>query len=89
MRRAAKGETVTEDREKTSGEDREQNIDDVEGHSLPGSLVGQTAGQHIDATDDDEPDVEAHSLPGMTGGEPSDSLIGANTGEPTDQNTGG
>jgi hypothetical protein len=86
MRHAARGETVTEDREKTSGEDREQNIDDVEGHSLPGSLVGQTAGQQVGAADDDEPDVEGHALIGANTGEPSDSLIGANTGEPTDAN---
>jgi hypothetical protein len=64
MRDAARGETVTEDREKTAGEDREANIKDVEGHSLPGNLVGQAAGQQIDAADDDEPDVEGHSLPG-------------------------
>ena len=76
---------VTEDREKNSGEDREANIKDVEGHSLPGSLVGQTAGQHVEAADDDEPDVEGHAVIGAnTGGEPTDSLIGANTSEPTD-----
>lgn len=54
---------MTEDRDKNIDE-AEKNIDEVEGHSLPGNLVGQTAGQHITATDDDEPDFEGHSLPG-------------------------
>jgi hypothetical protein len=58
-------ERMTEDREKTSGEDREQTAEDVEGHSLPGQQVGQTAGANVAHTDDDEPDVEGHSLPGQ------------------------
>ena len=36
---------MTEDREQTSGEDREQNVEDVEGHGY----IGQTAGQQIGA----------------------------------------
>jgi hypothetical protein len=66
---------MTEDAKKTSGEDREQNIDeDVEGHSLPGQNVGQNIGQNVGhSDDDDEPDVEGHSLPGQN--------VGQNTGQ--------
>jgi hypothetical protein len=59
---------MTEDREKTSGEDREQTAEDVEGHSLPGQQAGQAAGANVAHTDDDEPDVEGHSLPGQQAG---------------------
>ena len=78
---------MTEDREQNPSEDREQNADDVEGHNLTGGLVGQAAGQQVSAADDDDPDVEGHALVGQNaGGEPSGSLIGSNTGEPTDSN---
>jgi hypothetical protein len=77
---------VSEDREQNTNEDREANIKDVEGHSLTGNLVGQTAGQQVDAADDDEPDVEGHSLIGANTAEPTDTNIGANTSEPTDAN---
>jgi hypothetical protein len=80
---------VTEDREKTAGEDREANIDEVEGHNLPGSLVGQAAGQQVDAADDEEPDVEGHALVGQNADETEQhagAQIGANTSDPTDAN---
>jgi hypothetical protein len=84
-----KEKQVTEDREQTSGEDREQNIDDVEGHGFVGQTTGQAgAGQQITATDDDDPDVEGHTMIGANV-EPSDQVIGANTPEPSDQQTGG
>ena len=35
---------MTEDREQTSGEDRDQNVGDVEGHSLRGQNIGQNVG---------------------------------------------
>ena len=88
---------MTEDREQTSGEDREQyggdpeqNVDDVEGHGFIGQTgAGQAgAGQQITATDDDDPDVEGHTMIGANV-EPSDQVIGANTPEPSDQQTGG
>jgi len=79
---------VTEDREQTSGTDREQYDgdreqwgDEVEGH---GFTPQAGAGQQISATDDDDPDVEGHSFIGQTTGQ----QIGANTPEPTDQQTG-
>ena len=79
---------MTEDREQTSGEDREQNVEDVEGHGYigqtAGQQVGQQVGQQIGATDDDDPDVEGHSFIGQTAGQ----QIGANTPEPSDQQTG-
>jgi hypothetical protein len=56
---------MREDREKTSGDDREQTAEDVEGHNLPGQQADQAAGANVAHTDDDEPDVEAHSLPGQ------------------------
>jgi hypothetical protein len=58
---------MTEDREMTSGEDREQTADDVEGHSLAGqNAAGQTVARNADrAADEDEPDVEGHSLAGQ------------------------
>jgi hypothetical protein len=87
-----KEKQVTEDREQTSGEDREQNIDDVEGHGFVGQTtgqqIGQQTGQQVGATDDDDPDVEGHTMIGANV-EPSDQVIGANTPEPSDQQTGG
>jgi hypothetical protein len=58
---------VTEDREQTSGADREQTSEqtssDVEAHST----IGQAgSGQVISQTDDDESDVEAHTMIGQT-----------------------
>jgi hypothetical protein len=79
---------VSEDREQNTSEDREANINEVEGHSLPGAQVGANTGQNVPATDDDEPDFEGHALIGANTGEPTDANIGANTGEPTDANIG-
>lgn len=78
---------MTEDREQTSGEDREQNIDDVEGHGFIGQTAGQQVGQQVGATDDDEPDVEAHGFIGQTAGQQIGQQIGQNAGEPSDANT--
>jgi hypothetical protein len=59
---------VTEDREQTSGADREQTSSDVEAHST----IGQAgSGQTISQTDDDESDVEAHTMIGQTSSQTS------------------
>ena len=86
---------MTEDREQNTSEDRDANIDEVEGHSLPGQTRRcdtsvSTAGQNAGETDEDEPDVEGHALIGQnisanTASRPM-RHIGANTGEPTDAN---
>ena len=78
---------MTEDREKNI-DHVEKNIDDVEGHSLPGQNIGEPTdahiGQHINASDDDEPDFEGHALIGQNIGEPTDAHIGANIGRNID-----
>jgi hypothetical protein len=86
MRHQREEKQVSEDREQASGEDRDVNIDEVEGHNLAGTLVGQAAGQQADAADEDEPDVEGHALINANAGEPADTNTGVNTGEPTDTN---
>src|SRR5262245_21834452 len=91
MRHAARGETVSEDREQNINEDREANTGDVEGHSLPGAHVGANTGEPTDAhvgANTGEPDVEGHALIGANTGEPTDAHVGANTGEPTDAHVG-
>jgi hypothetical protein len=77
---------VSEDRAQNTNEDRDANVSEVEGHSLPGAQVGAQVGQNVPATDDDEPDFEGHALIGANAGEPTDAQIGANTSEPTDAN---
>jgi hypothetical protein len=89
MRHQREEKQVSEDREQNTSEDREQNTNDVEGHNLPGNLVGQTAAQQIDAADEDEPDVEGHALVGQNADETEQDAgaqIGANTSDPTDAN---
>ena len=71
---------MTEDREQTSGADREQTSSEVEAHTMVGqagsgqtiSQTGQAgSGQTISQTDDDEPDVEAHTMIGQTSSQTS------------------